>query len=529
MHLGISKSKNSTSLYVLKSTYQNGLHSTKIVEKLGTTEEIEKRLNGRDPIEWAKEYIDELNRLEKSETREIVEKYNRTKIIKKNTQRTFNGGYLFLQQIYNSLGLPKLCKDIRRKYDAPIDFDAIFSSLLYTRILYPSSKYTFQEGCNQFISQPNFSEDDVHQAMLILSKEYRHIQNFLYRATRAKFGANTNKLYVDKTVTLYESSALQEDNIPVIPLEIYFDGNMIPLTYRINPYHLEKLHENRIQKVAKEAFDGSDSLTFCDYNSSEIQYTARSGWNVNNKYISEVPLSNLTYAQREYLEEDRGWSCNTKEGTFRLSLVKKNYDPRDEKTYYYKDVTVTENHEPRRYIFMYSTHHYEVTRLQKQAALYRSFDQIATKQGINDITARSDGFKVFKTDDMTISAEDIIYNAKMRNGVHNLFRILQMETPPDKYEMSELDMMRSHYIICFVSLVLVHCFFLQYELGKDSYDALNLLREMNIMRIPHEGYVPLFERTDLTDKIHEHSTFRLDYQIITEKQIDRILRSTNLQ
>ena len=48
MHLGMSKSKNSTSLYVLKSTYKNGFHSTCIVEKLGTVAELTEKLNGED-------------------------------------------------------------------------------------------------------------------------------------------------------------------------------------------------------------------------------------------------------------------------------------------------------------------------------------------------------------------------------------------------------------------------------------------------------------------------------------------------
>ena len=49
MRLSISKSKNSTSLYVIKSIYENGRHSTKIVEKLGTVKELEEKLNGQDP------------------------------------------------------------------------------------------------------------------------------------------------------------------------------------------------------------------------------------------------------------------------------------------------------------------------------------------------------------------------------------------------------------------------------------------------------------------------------------------------
>ena len=72
MRLGMSKSKNSTSLYVIKSTYINSVHSTKIVETLGTISELEKKLIGEDPIEWAKKYIEELNKKEKEGKREIL-------------------------------------------------------------------------------------------------------------------------------------------------------------------------------------------------------------------------------------------------------------------------------------------------------------------------------------------------------------------------------------------------------------------------------------------------------------------------
>ena len=65
MRLKVTKSKNAASLYVIKSTYQNKVNSSKIVEKLGTYDDLKEKLNGRDPYEWAREYIAELNRLEK--------------------------------------------------------------------------------------------------------------------------------------------------------------------------------------------------------------------------------------------------------------------------------------------------------------------------------------------------------------------------------------------------------------------------------------------------------------------------------
>ena len=103
MRLKISRSKNAASLYVIKSTYQNGVHSTKIVEKLGTLAELSKEHD--DPIAWAKQYIEELNLKEKEQKRDVLVKYNQSKQIEKNDQRSFNGGYLFLQQLYHQLGL----------------------------------------------------------------------------------------------------------------------------------------------------------------------------------------------------------------------------------------------------------------------------------------------------------------------------------------------------------------------------------------------------------------------------------------
>ncbi|MEI5987314.1 transposase, partial [Dehalobacter restrictus] len=87
MKLTLSKSKNATSLYVTKSIYVNGVHTSKMVEKLGTLAELEKKLNGEDPIEWAKKYIADLNQKEKEEQRDVLVKYSPSKIIARDEQR----------------------------------------------------------------------------------------------------------------------------------------------------------------------------------------------------------------------------------------------------------------------------------------------------------------------------------------------------------------------------------------------------------------------------------------------------------
>ena len=108
MRLKVSRSKNAASLYVTKTIYEDKKQRTITVEKLGTEKELREKLNGEDPYEWARQYIAKLNQEEKEQNREIILKFKQSRLIPMNVQRSFNGGYLFLQQIYNSLGLDEI-------------------------------------------------------------------------------------------------------------------------------------------------------------------------------------------------------------------------------------------------------------------------------------------------------------------------------------------------------------------------------------------------------------------------------------
>ena len=108
MRLSISRSKNATSFYVKEDVTIDGRRTSKIIEKLGTAAELEQKLGGRDPEEWAKEYVAELNRLEK-EGREpdVIAKYSPSTLIKKGEQRSFNGGICFCSNSTMSWGFTK--------------------------------------------------------------------------------------------------------------------------------------------------------------------------------------------------------------------------------------------------------------------------------------------------------------------------------------------------------------------------------------------------------------------------------------
>ena len=189
MRLMISKSPNAQSLYVIKSVFQDGKRTSKIVEKLGTYDELQIKLNGEDPIVWAKNYINELNKMDKEDKHKVMVQYSPTKLIEKDQQHSFNGGYLFLQKIYYELGLHSICKQISDKYKFAFNLNSILSRLIYGRIIFPSSKLATFQLSSSFLEQPDFDIQHVYRALEVISKETDFIQSALYKKQPAYFKA----------------------------------------------------------------------------------------------------------------------------------------------------------------------------------------------------------------------------------------------------------------------------------------------------------------------------------------------------
>ena len=140
MRLGWAKTKYSISYYVKKTIYVNGKNKDLVVKRLGSEKYICETYGVDDAKAWAKEQVRLMNEAEKEDSaRFSIELCAGTDLVM-DEQRRFNGGYLFLQDIYYELGLHKICRAISGRHSFEYDLNDILSRLIYTRILYPSSK-----------------------------------------------------------------------------------------------------------------------------------------------------------------------------------------------------------------------------------------------------------------------------------------------------------------------------------------------------------------------------------------------------
>ena len=181
MRLGWAKKGNSFSYYVHKTIRVDGKNKSLVIKRFGSEKYICETYGVTDAKAWAKEQVRLMNEAEKEDAAKFnIELCAGTDLVM-DEQRRFNGGYLFLQDVYYELGLHKICRAISSRHPFEYDLNDILSRLIYTRILYPASKRSSLEEAKGFIEQPSFKLHDIYRALSVMAEESDYIQSSLFK------------------------------------------------------------------------------------------------------------------------------------------------------------------------------------------------------------------------------------------------------------------------------------------------------------------------------------------------------------
>jgi transposase len=578
MRLQISKSKNSASFYVIKTTYIDGKEKTIIVEKLGTYNELLEKSNGQDPKEWAKKYVEELNKKEKEDTREVLVKYSPKKLINKGEQNCFNGGYLFLQQIYYELGLHILCKQISQKYKFKYDLNSILSRLLYCRILFPLSKLaTFKES-KKFIEQPKFQLHQIYRALEVLAKESDFIQSSLYNNSLKVSKRNAGILYYDCINYYFEIE--QEDGDkqygpskenrpnPIVQMGLFMDGDGVPLAFSINKGNTnEQLTLQPLEKKILSDFKLSKFVVCTDAGLSSNgnkKFNDKDG----RAFITTQSIKKLKKHLKDWVLAPEGWKLSGSEKIYDISKLEKIIEKANSedkaKLYskvFFKERWIKENDLEQRLIVTYSFKYRDYQRNIRNSQIERAQKLIDSnpkkigkprqndyKRFINKTICTDDGEvadnELYSIDTTIIQKEEvfdgfygvctnleddvseIIKVNQRRWQIEECFRIMKSEFRSRPVHLRNDDRIKAHFITCFTSLIIYRLLEKRLNEKFTCHNIISELREMNFKEIKGEGYEPIYTRTDFTDALHETFGFRTDYQITTTRMMKKILKET---
>ena len=575
MRIKITKTKNAENFYVIESTYINKKHSSKIIEKLGNLEDVKRKSGNMDPYLWAKQYAAKLTQEDKENKRTIIKSYSQSKLIPKDIQNKCNVGYLFLQDIYYKLGLNQICNDITNKYQFKFDLNDILSKLIYSRILFPASKLKTLDLSKRFLEQPNFDYQHIERALPILCKENDFIQSELYKNSKKYAPRNNRILYYDCTNFFFELE--MEDDFrkygkskenrpnPIVQMGLFMDGDAIPLSCEITPGNKneQKTLQPLEEKILKD-FELSEIVVCTD---AGLASEANRKFNNTNsrKFITTQSIKKLKeFLKEEVLDLTQGWHLLGSDKAYNIEALRTDEKLKEiykDKTFY-KERWIKENGLEQRLIVTFSVKYQEYQRQIRNNQIERAKKIIenspkkigkakqndpkrfietinitsngevaeethyAINQNIIDEEAKYDGLYAVCTN-LEDDVQAIIKVNHKRWEIEESFRIMKSEFNARPVFHSNEDAIKAHFLICFLALTIYR--YLEKKLSEKYTigEIIDSLKEMDLS-IKDGDYIPNYTRTSLTDDLHEKFGFRTDFEILTEKNLKKIIKNTKI-
>ena len=574
MRIRTTKTTNTVQYAIIKDITKNGKRTTCIFENLGTLDKIKQRAGNEEPLVWLKNYLQELNIKEKENKIPVLIKKDPSKVIEKNVQSSFNVGYLFLQNIYYKLKLDKICNKITEQHQFKFDLNDILSKLIYSRIIFPASKLKTLELSKKFLEQPNFEYQHIERALPVICENMDFIQSELYKNSNEYMKRNNKILYYDCTnyyFEIEEESGLRQygkskENRPnpIVQMGLFMDGNGIPLAFDITPGNTneQKTLQPLEEKIIKD-FEFSEFVVCTDAGLASKANRKFNNKN-NRKFVTTQSIKKLkSHLKNEALDLTKGWMLPGSNKTYNISKLRTDEKLIEEyrDKIFYKERWINEDGLEQRLIVTYSVKYQEYQKKIRNNQINRAKKIIDTNsiklkktnsndpkrfiktlnvtkdgeladksiysidQNIIDEEAKYDGLYAVCTN-LEDSVEDIIRVNKKRWEIEESFRIMKTDFKSRPIYHSRDEMIKAHFITCFLALIIYRYVEKKLDEKYTAPEIIETLRDMN-MKLENEcSYIPNYIRTDLTDDLHDKFGFRTDFEIISEKNIKKILKQT---
>ena len=567
MKVSVSKSKNQTIYYLSKSVWIDGKSTTKTIEKIGSEDELLKVCGELTPLEWAKQYAAKRAAEEKASKKDIMLKYSSSTLIKKESCRSVNVGYLFLKDIYYDLKIHDICAQIAEKYKFEFDLNQILSMLLFSRIIYPGSKRSSLELSKKFLEKPDCKLHHIYRALEILAKENDFFQSQLYKNSEMVLNQHKRVLYYDCTDYYFEieeaddfrkyGHSKENRPNPIVQMGLFMDADGIPLTFSL--FNGNENEQPSMKPLEKKILSDFEMTKFIVCTDAGLSSTSNRVFNntPNRKFVTTQPIKKLKGHLKDYCLDEDGWHLIGDKTEYKLSELDEieNY----EKTFY-KDRWINEDGLEQHLVVTFSFQYRDYMRKIRNRQLERAEKLIENPSSLNkkcpnnpkrfirqnhctsggeiadkmilsideDVATeeeRYDGFYAVCTNLEDDVATIISINQK-RWQIEECFRIMKSEFQARPVYLSRKDRITAHFITCFTALILYRI--LEKKLGESytTESIIRTLKEMNMLIAPGEGYIPEYTRTDLTDKLHDTFGFRTDYEIVSQREIKKILTAT---
>ncbi len=243
----------------------------------------------------------------------------------------------------------------------------------------------------------------------------------------------------------------------------------------------------------------------------------------------------VTQSIKKLNAEDKVWALN-KTGFKRVSddtPVDISQFPKDDTGLYYKEEPYTPKNLHQRLIVTYSPKFAKYKKAIRETQVKRVQKLIdtgsikRTRKNPND-PARfiDDGLYAVSTDLLDDPVSDILKVSEGRWEIEECFRIMKTDFEERLVFLQNDTRIKALFLTCFLALIVYR--YLEHKIGNEytCSEILSTLKDMNFAGIKEQGFIPTYQRTKLTDKLHKVFGFRTDFEFITKSQMKNIQKKS---
>ena len=574
MYINITGSANNKDVYIYQSyRKENGKTSSRIYKKLGKLNDLLEQFSGDQEklMEWAREEARKETELYNQHNGKVTVDFSQGACIAMNEMRSFHIGYLFLQRLCTQLRIDKICRAIKSRHKFKYNLNAILTDLVYARILSPRSKLGSYEYCRTLLEPPKYSLQDMYRSLSILAEESDFIQSELYRNSNYIHPRNKRILYYDCTNYYFEieeesglkryGKSKEHRPNPIVTMGLFMDADGIPMAFDIFPGNQNEQTTLRPLEAKILQDFGCSEFIFCSDAGLGSAGNRRFNSLGNRAYV-------ITHSLKKMKKEDRDIALNPaqfrKQGCDRF-IDLRTLDETDEEvfnTVYYKEIPVVTGNMDETIIVTYSPKYKAYQRkirarqIERAQKIIASSDRKRKGKNQNDpmrfvkkISVTSEGEaaekNIYDLDMEQIRKEEmydgfyaVITNLegdvseilkinKQRWEIEENFRIMKTEFEAHPVYVRRDDRIKAHFMTCYISLLIYRL--LEKKIGDNytSHQIIEALRSMQMTLLSTAGgYIPSYQRTELTDRLHKTFGFRTDYEFITKSSMRTIIKET---
>ena len=574
MYINITGSTNNKDVYIYQSyRKENGKTSSRIYKKLGKLNDLLEQFSGDQEklMAWAKEEARKETELYNQHNGKVTVDFSLGACIAINELRSFHIGYLFLQCLCTQLRIDKICRTIKSRHKFKYDLNAILTDLVYARILSPCSKLGSYEYCRTLLEPPKYSLQDMYRSLSVLAEESDFIQSELYRNSNYIHPRNKRILYYDCTNYYFEieeesgmkryGKSKEHRPNPIVTMGLFMDADGIPMAFDIFP-------GNQNEQTTLKPLE---SKILRDFGCSEFIFCSDAGLgSAGNRRFNSLGdrAYVITHSLKRMKKEDREIALNPaqfrKPGCSRF-IDLRTLDETDEEvfnTVYYKEIPVVTGSMDETIIVTYSPKYKAYQRKLRARQIERAQKIIASSDRKRKGKNQNDPMRFVKKIAVTSegeAAEKSIYDLDMeqirkeemydgfyavitnlegdvseilkinrqRWEIEESFRIIKTEFEAHPVYVRRDDRIKAHFMTCYISLLIYRLLEKKLEDNYTSHQIIETLRSMQLTLLSTaNGYIPSYQRTELTDALHKTFGFRTDYEFITKSSMRTIIKET---